>query len=412
MERLYGRVAGIDVSRDFLDVHIRVPGLDGEIKRNYKRFSTMTVGLGECGDWLVEHGVELAVMEATGMYWRAAYYALESRIANVWVLNAHHVKNVPGRKTDMADAEWLADVAAHGMVLASFIPPAPIRELRELTRFRSTVVQERSRAVCRIDKMLQDAGIKVTSVASCVLGVGTREMFELLIAGQRDPSKLAACAKGRMRSKIDELTKALAGNFGDHHAMVIKSILQQVDLFDTQIDELNQAIDVRLEPYRESEERIVTIPGVANRVAQCVISEIGTDMSKFKTPGHLSAWAGLAPANKESGGKRRNAGSRKGDPHLKTILVQAAWAAVRVEGSYYGSMFRRIRARRGPNVAIVAVARKLIEAVWHVLTNQIDHKDLGADYQERRHNPEIQIRRLAARIEAFGMKVSIEPATA
>jgi transposase len=351
-------------------------------------------------------------MEATGMYWRAAFYALESRIDNVWVLNAHHVKNVPGRKTDMVDAEWLADVAAHGMVLASFIPPAPVRKLRELTRFRATVVQERSRAICRIDKMLQDAGIKVTSVASSVLGVGTRQMFELLIAGERDPAKLADCAKGRMRPKMAELAKALTGNFGDHHALVIKTILAQVDLFDAQINELNKAIDDLLEPYREAKDRLVTAPGIGDRVAECVISEIGTDMSKFKTPGHLSAWAGLAPANKESGGKRMKAGSRKGAPHMRTILVQAAWAAVRVKDSYYGAMFRRIRARRGPNVAIVAVARKLLEAVWHMLMNGTDHHDIGADYQERRRDPEIEARKLIAKLEALGKKVSIEPAAA
>lgn len=410
MERLYGRVAGIDVSRDFLDVHIRVPDGQSSVDRSHKRFSTMTEGLGECGDWLVVNQVELVVMEATGMYWRAPYYALESRIDNVWVLNAHHVKNVPGRKTDVLDAQWLADVAAHGMVQPSFIPPAPIRELRELTRFRATIVAERSRVVCRIDKMLQDAGIKITSVASSVLGVGTREMFELLIAGERDATKLADCAKGRMRPKIKELTKALVGNFGEHHAVVIKAILAQVDLFDAQIDELNAVIDLRLEPYRHVKERIVTAPGIGTRVAECVISEIGTDMSRFKTPGHLVAWAGLAPANKESGGKRYRAGSRHGAPNLRPILVQAAWAAVRVKDSYYGAMFRRIRARRGPNVAIVAVARKLLEAVWHMITNNVEHRDLGADYQKRRRDPEAQARRLVAKLEALGKKVTIEPA--
>lgn len=411
MERIYQRVAGIDISRDFADVHVRVPDGETDTKREHRRFSTMTRSLGEMGDWLIERGIELVVIESTGKYWCAAFYALESRDLEVWVVNASHVKNVPGRKTDIADAAWLADVAAHGMVRPSFVPPPPIRALRELTRHRANLVNERSRAVCRIDKMLQDSGIKITSVASKTLGVGTRQMLELLIGGERDSSKLAECAKGRMRSKITELTEALVGNFCEHHGIIVKLLLTQIDGLDTAINELDKAIEVRLGPYRVIETRVQTIPGVGARVAQCVIAETGGDMSRFKTPGHLSAWAGLAPANAESGGKRRPARTRKAAPHLRTILVQAAWAAVRVKDSYYGAMFRKLCTRRGPQIAIVAVARKILETIWHLLTNEVDHTDLGADFYQRRQNPEAQARHLVAKLEALGKKVSIEPAT-
>jgi transposase len=411
MERLYQRVAGIDISRDFVDVHIRACDPEtAEISRSRRRFSSMTDGLVECGDWLVENRIELVVMEATGIYWRSPFAVLEPVIDEVWVLNAHHVKNVPGRKTDMADAEWLADVAAHGMVRPSFIPPAPIRELRELTRFRANVARSRSQATTRIEKMLQDAGIKITSVTSTVLGVSTREMLKKLIAGERDPNVLADCARGRMRPKVAELAKALVGNFGSHHAVAVDALLDQVDLFDSQIARLNTEISTRLDEYRDAKDLLVTIPGVADVTASAIISEIGLDMTKFPTPGHLSALAGLAPANAESGGKRRPAGTRRAGPHLRTIMVQVAWAAVRVKGSYHQTMFGRIRARRGPKVAIIAVARKLMEATWHVIGKGVAFVDLGGDYYDKRRDPRSQTRHLVAKLEKLGHSVSLTPA--
>lgn len=410
MERLHDRVAGIDISRDFADVHFRVVEDGNVIKRNAVRFSTMTADLVRLGDALVAAGINLVVMEATGIYWRSAYYALESVIPEVWVVNAQHVKNVPGRKTDMKDAEWLADVAAHGMVRPSFVPPRPIREVRELTRFRTSLVQERSRALNRIEKMLQDAGIKVSSVASKTLGVSTRAMFELLIGGERDPAKLAECAKGRMRPKIAELTQALVGHFGEHHGLVIRQILAQLDLLDNHIVELESEIDKRLEPYREAKTLLMTAPGVGERVAEVVIAETGADMSKFPTSKHFAAWAGLAPGNAESGGKKRKVATRKGAPQLRTIMIQAAWAAVKTKGSYYGAMYGRIMKRRGAGIAIVAVARKLLMNVWHMLSTGKAHHDLGADYYQRKENPEKVTRKLVAKLNELGHDVVLTPA--
>lgn len=409
MDKLYDRVAGIDISRDYCDVHIRDQVVKSAVQAK-KRFSTMTASLLEMGDWLEEQCVQLVVIEATGIYWRAIYYSLEPRNLKVHLVNANHVKNVPGRKTDMADAQWLADVAAHGMVRPSFIPPPPIRAIRELTRHRTTLVEERSRLVARIEKMLQDAGIKITSVASSTLSVSSREMLDLLIKGERDPAVLAACAKGSMRNKTDELALALAGNFADHHGVIVGQLLSHIDGLDSSIDEVGKAIDERLEPYRKVQERLQSIPGVGQRVSQCVIGEVGIDMSPFPSAGHFSAWAGLAPANNESGGKRKSAGTRKGAPHLRPILVQAAWAAVRVKGSYYGAMFRRLRSKGvASNVAIVAVARKMAEAIWHMLTNNTDFVDLGADYYENRKNPEIETRRLVKRLQDLGNNVVVTP---
>lgn len=409
MDQLYSCVGGIDIGRDFCDVHVRKQ-LGESIDRIHKRFSTMTASLMEMGDWLEIQGVELVIMEATGIYWRAIYYALESRSFQTQLANASHVKNVPGRKTDMADAQWLADVAAHGMVRPSFIPPPPIRSIRELTRHRATLVEERCRLVARIEKTLQDAGIKITSVASSTLSVSSRQMLELLIAGERDADVLANCAKGSMRNKIDELTKALVGNWKDHHSVIVSQLLTHVDQLDCSIDQLNMAIDNQLDPYRETMIQLQTIPGVGERVAQCVIGEVGVDMSSFPTPGHFSAWAGLAPANNESAGKRKAAGTRKGAPYLRSILTQAAWAAVRTKDTYYSAYFRKLRSRGiSPNKAVVAVARKIAEAIWHMLTNKTDFVDIGADFYEKRKNKEIETQRLVKKLEALGNTVVVQP---
>jgi transposase len=349
-------------------------------------------------------------MESTGVYWKPVYYGLEGLFDELWLVNARHVKNVPGRKTDMADAEWLADVAAHGMVRPSFVPPPPIRELRELSRYRKTQVTMRGQEVQRLEKVLQDAGIKISSVASRVLGTSTRAMIEALIAGERDPAVLAAKALGRMRPKIAALTEALAGRFGAHHAAVARAILDHIDFLDRNIAALDQQIAARLEPFRAAVNLLMTIPGVARGVAEVFVAETGADMSRFATAGHLAAWAGVAPANHESAGKRRPAGTRHGGTWLRRALIEAAKSASRSQGSYLSAQYRRIAARRGPNKATVAVAHSILIAAWHILTTGQPYQDLGPDWFSSRRSPEHETRRLIARLEALGHTVTLTPA--
>jgi transposase len=380
-------------------------GDEPEVQR--RTFATTTAGVGELAAFMADFEVTRVVMESTGVYWKCVYYPLEDLFPELWLCNASHVKNVPGRKTDVADAEWLADVAAHGMVRPSFVPPPPVRELREITRYRKTQVAVRGQEVQRLDKVLQDAGIKISSVASTVLGKSQRAMIEALIAGERDAAVLAGMALGRMRPKIPALAEALVGRFAAHHGAVARAILDHIDFLDAAIVGLDEEVAARLGPFRGAVALLETIPGVGQAVAEVIVAETGADMARFPSPGHLAAWAGVAPANHESAGKRRPAGTRQGATWLRRALMEAAKAASRSKGTYLGAQYRQIAARRGPNKATVAVAHSILVSAWHMLSTGQTYQDLGPEYLTSRRSPEAETRRLIKRLEALGHNVAL-----
>ncbi len=415
MKQQAERAAGLDVHRDNVVAATRVNEPSGEVAVTKKRFPTTRRGVRELAAFLSEAGVTRVAMEATGVYWKTIYYALEGLFDELWLCNAQHVKNVPGRKTDLGDAEWLADVAAHGMVQPSFVPPPEIRELRELTRYRKTQVDARAREIQRLEKTLQDAGIKLTSVASAVWSVSSRKIIEALIAGERNPAVLASLVLGKLRPKIAQLEEALDGHFGPHHAIVCRQVIEHIDFLDGSIAALSEEITARLIPFEAAVTLVCSITGIAELSAQAIVAEIGVDMSRFPTAGHLCAWAGVAPASHESAGKRRPAGTRHGSTWLKRVLIEVARAASRTKGSYFSAQYSRIARRRGPNKAAVAVANSILAVIWHVLTNGCIYEDPGADYFERRHDPAVEAKRLPAveakrlqaRIEALGFDVTL-----
>lgn len=412
MKRIRDRVAGLDVSRDTVMAATWV--LDrstGEITEDQEQFSTMTSGIVRLGRWLLDHGVTTVGMEATGDYWKPVYYGLEGLFDELWVCNAQHVKNVPGRKTDLSDAMWLADVIAHGMVRASFVPPEPVRELRDLSRYRRNQVEMRAREIQRLEKVLQDACVKISSVASEVWSKSSRRMIEALIAGERDPGVLAELALGRMRPKIGELTEALAANWRAHHSLLASQIIAHIDHLDASIDALSSEIGQRCDPFGDLVERMCEVPGVSRTIAEVVIAETGADMTRFPTPGQLCAWAGVAPANNESGGKRRSAGTRKGQRWLRRALTEAAKSLAASNRSFLAARYKRIARRRGPNKAAVAVAHSILVILWHLMANpDMRYNDLGADYYQRRQEPEQQARRLVAKLAKLGYTATLTPA--
>ena len=412
MKRIRERVAGLDVHRDTVMAATLVLDRDsGEIVEVHQRFSTMTAGIVQLGRWLLDQGVSTVGMEATGDYWKPVYYGLEGMFTELEVFNAQHVKNVPGRKTDVSDAQWLADVVAHGMVRASFVPPEPVRELRDLSRYRKTQVDMRAREIQRLEKVLQDACVKVSSVASTVWSKSSRRMIEALIAGERDPEVLAELALGKMRAKIGHLSEALAANWRPHHSLVATQIIAHIDHLDASIDALSQEIGQRCDPFGDLIERMCEIPGVSRTVAETVIAETGADMSRFPTPQQLCAWAGVAPANHESAGKRRPAGTRKGQRWLRRALIEAAKSLACSNGSFLAARYRRLARRRGPNKAAVAVAHSILVILWHLMADPHQrYIDLGADYYQRRRDPEREARRLVAKLAALGYSATLQPA--
>jgi transposase len=343
------------------------------------------------------------------VYWKSVYYALEDRF-QVWLCNAHHVRNVPGRKTDMSDAEWLADVAAHGMVRPSFVPPLPVRELRELTRYCRRQTDVRAAEIGRLEKVLQDAGIKLTSVASKVLTQSGRAMTGALIAGERDPAALAGLAKGKLRPKVPELAEALHGHFGDHHAITAARILAHPGFLNAVIASLDQQIAARVDAGCSSAARLLRdVPGIDRASAEVIIAETGADMNRLPSPGQLASWAGLCPGNHESAGKRRRVAVTPGNRWLRRALIESARAAARTKGSYFGAQYRQIARRRGPDKAAVAVARSLLDVTWHLLTTGEVFADLGEDYSTSRHDTE-QARPLVNQLEKLGYTVDLTAA--
>jgi len=408
VEQVLERCAALDVHKAQVTVWVRVPDARGERADLKARFATMTADLLALRDWLKELAVTHVAMEGTGVYWKPVYYVLEDDFQLV-LANAQHVKNLPGRKTDMGDAQWLCMLLEHGLLRGSFVPPREIRELRDLTRYRRSLVGERQRQANRLHKTLEDAGIKLACVASDVLGVSGRQMLQALISGTRDPQVLAELAKGKLRNKLPALRAALEGRFSSHHALLAGHILAHIDYLEETIGALTQEIEARIAPFAHKARRLETIHGVGARTAQAILAELGPDMSRFPTHRHAASWASVCPGNHESAGKRRTGRTRKANQHLRAVLVEAAQAASRTKGSYLRAQYEQLKRRHGHNKAIVAVAHSILIAAYYVLRDDVPYQDLGGDWFARRADPQRQTRRLIAQLERLGHKVTIQP---
>lgn len=408
MKRLIDRCAGLDVHKDSVTACVRTPGEDGDRHEEIRTFRATTQGLLTLRDWLASNQVSLVAMESTGVYWKPVWYLLEDDF-ECWLVNAQHIKNVPGRKTDVADSAWICQLAEHGLIRASFVPPQEIRELRDLTRYRKVLIQERTREVQRLHKVLEDAGVKLSSVASHVLGVSGRLMIEALISGTTDPDVLAELAKGVLRNKMAQLREALEGRFRAHHALIAGQMLSHIDYLDDAIAALTAEIERLIDPFAHKVELLDTIPGIDKRLAQVLIAEIGPDMSRFPSSAHLASWAGMCPGNNESGGKHRSGKTRKGPKWLREALVEAAHAAARTKHTYLAAQYQRIKRRRGSKKAAVAVGHTILVAAFHILRDDVPFADLGADYFELRQNKTAHVRRLVRQLENLGQRVTLEP---
>lgn len=408
METLIQRCAGLDVHKDTVAACVRVPNAAGECEPVVHSFGTTTAELLALRDWLGVHGVTVVGMESTGVYWKPVYYVLEDGF-ECRLFNARHLRNVPGRKTDVKDAAWIAQLTAYGLVRPSFVPPKAIRELRNLTRYRAAQIQERTREAQRLDKILQDAGVKLSSVASDVLGASGRAMLEALVAGTRDPAILAELAKGALRKKLPQLRAALHGRFGAHHALLVGAILAKLDFLDEAIDALSGEIGEVIRPFAAEVDLLRTIPGVDHRVAEGMIAEIGVTMTQFGAAARLASWACVCPGNHESAGKRAKGTMRRGSKWLRAYLRQAAKAAGKSKGTYLAAQYARLRGRRGPAKATMAVAHSILVAAYHILDRRQPYHDLGADYFVRRHSPVHHARRLVRQLQHLGYRVTVEP---
>ena len=414
MDVVHERCAGIDISKADVKVCIRVPGAGRRRRVQVRTFSSMTRDLLAMRDWLLAEQVTVVGMEATGAYWKPVFYLREHDV-ECWLLNARHMKAVPGRKTDVKDAEWIAQLVEHGLVRPSFVPPEPVRQLRDLTRYRSEVVRERTREAQRLEKLLEDAGIKLSVVVSDLLGRSARAMLEALIAGQRDPAVLAELALGSMRRKQPALVEALTGRFTAHHAFLTRTMLDRIDAARATEQRLTVEIEEQVRPFRHLLDLIETIPGVSSRAAQVILAEIGTDMTRFRTAADLASWAGMCPGNNQSGATTRTAPTRHGDPWLKAALGQVAVSAARTKGTYLAARYRRITARRGKKRALVAVGHSVLVAVWTMLTHDQPYHDLGPDhYTDRlnRHGKTRHTRRLVEQLHHLGYHVTLHPTEA
>jgi transposase len=405
MDVVYPRCAGLDVHKDTVVACIRVTEKD-QVRRDVRTFATSTAGLLALSDWLSSQGCRQVAMEATGVYWKPVWHILSDGEFELVLANAAHIKNVPGRKTDVNDAAWIADLLAHGLIRASFVPEPPIQELRSLMRTRKQLVREQSSHVQRLQKTLEDANIKLDGVISDILGVSGRAMVEALIAGETDPGRLADLAHRRLRAAPDKLREALHGRVTKNHRFLLRLHLGQIDSHAADIDEIDQQVEEHIRPFRAQVRLLTTIPGIMDVAARTIIGEIGIDMSRFPTAGHLLSWAGLCPRNDESAGKRRSARLRKGDPWLKATLIQCAWAASRKEGCYYQAQFRRLKTRHGPKKAVCAVAASLLTAIYHMLKDGTEFTDLGADHFQRRSKAATVIR-LTRQLQNLGYAVQI-----
>ncbi len=410
MEVVHSRCAGMDVSKRDAKVCVRVAGR-GRRKtvETVRTWASTTNAILRLREHLIAERVSLVVMEATGDYWKPFYYLLEDAGFEVMLVNARQVKNLPGRKSDVSDATWLAQLGAHGLVRGCFVPPAPIRELRDLTRARTMLTRERGREIQRLEKVLEDAGIKLSSVASDISGVSGRLMLQALVEGQRDPSVLAELAKRRLRAKIPALIEALTGRFSEHHAFLTRMYLEVIDQRSQQIEQLNTRIDTAMEPYRSFCGLIETIPGIGPRCLEVIVAETGGDMSIFPTAAHLASWAGTCPGSNESAGRIKSTATRPGNAYLKAALGAAALSVAHTQGTYLSAKYKRIAARRGPKKALVAVEHAILTAVWSMAHTGALYDDPGADYFTRR-NPERLKKHALNQLQRLGYDVTLNPA--
>lgn len=410
METVVERPAALDVHKEQVTACVRVPGRSRRREEHVAEFKTTVRGLLSLRDWLKSHGVTHVAMEASGVYWKPPWAILEDEFECLLV-NARHVKQVPGRKTDVSDAAWLCQLLEAGLLNASFVPPKPIRTLRNLTRYRKAQIQERQREANRLHKILEDTGIKLDCVATDILGASGRAMLDALCKGTTDPAVLAELARGKLRAKLPALREALEGRFDAEHGIVVSAILAHIDFLDEQIDGLSEAIGEQIRPFAAAVELLCTIPGVQKRTAEVIVAEVGADMSVFPSAGHLASWAGLCPGNDQSAGKRRSGRTRKGSKWLSIALTEAAQANTRSRDSYLSAQYRRLRSRRGHKRAIGAVKHSIIVACWHMLTNGELYNDAGGDYFTRL-DPDKHAHRLVTQLERLGYSVTLQEAAA
>ena len=406
MQVVHEKCAGLDVHKKTVVACVITPKDKGGWEKEIRTFSTMTKDLLNLSDWLTSKGCTHVAMESTGEYWRPVFNILEGNL-EVILVNARHIKAVPGRKTDIKDAQWIAELLQHGLLRASFIPPVEQRDLRDLTRHRSNFVRERVNLVNRVQKVLEGANIKLGCVASDVLGVSGRAMLGAIVDGNSSPELMAKLAQGTLRQKQDLLVEALEGRVRPHHKFILAQLLGIIDGIDETISQFDREIEDYCRPFAEAVELVDTIPGVARRTAEIIVSEIGTDMSRFPSAEHLAAWAGLAPGNYESGGKTLSASTRKGNRFLRTILVQSAHALARTK-TYLAAQYRRLSARRGKKRAAVAVAHSILVIAYHLISRHEPYRDLGDDYFDQKR-PESVKKRLVKRLEKLGYQVNLEP---
>jgi transposase len=407
MEILHTCCAGLDVHKETVVACLRRL-VEGKVRQEVRTFRTETNQLLTLADWLADEGVTHVAMESTGVYWKPIWNLFEG-LFELLLCNAEHIKAVPGRKTDVKDSQWIAQLLQHGLLKPSFVPDKPVRQLRDLTRQRVQLVRQKVQVVNRIQKTLEDANIKLASVASNVMGVSGRDMLRAIIRGERDPVVLADLARQRLRAKIPQLQEALFGEIEDHHRFLLGMLWEEVEFLEKQIERLSTRIaEVLPPPFVEAVSRLQTIPGLDRRAAEGIVAEVGADLKAFPCAGHLASWVGLCPGNHESAGKRRSGRTTKGNAWLRVLLVQCAWAAGRSKGTYLQSMFRRLASRRGTKRALVAVGHRLLEIVYAVLKKGQNYRELGSDYLDRAQDRERLKTRLVKRLEKLGVKVTLQ----
>lgn len=409
METIYESVAGLDLHKKTVFAHVRRLNRQGQLEEETRTFGTMTKHLLELSDWLAEWNVTHVAMEATGVYWKPVWNILEGRF-ELLLVNPRELKQVPGRKSDVKDSQWIAQLLHHGLLRSSYVPQRPQRELRDLTRHRAQLQGERSRVANRIHKLLEDTNIKLGSVASDILGVSGREMLDHLAKGEQNVDKMAKMARGALKPKIPQLKLALEGRFNEHHRFMLKSLLSHLDCLDQQVAEFSARIEAAMAPFLspELQDKLDAIPGINSTTIENVVAEIGVDMQQFPTAAHLASWAGICPGNEESAGKRKRTKTTKGNRWLRRALSEAAWAASHTKDTYLSAQYRRLAGRRGKKRALVALGHTLLVVIYHIIQNGCEYQDLGGDYFLRLE-PERLKRYLVRRLQKLGYDVEIHP---